>query len=83
MLDEVQALWGVSDYAIRKAILDGRLRRVRRAGYQPYYPVSSIEACFGPRPNAPVGRPFRKSNLGDRTKGGYPSQPELPLEVAA
>ena len=45
----------VSERAVYKAVAEGRLRRVRRPGYQPYYAYSDVVACFGePRNPGPL-----------------------------
>jgi len=53
MLDEVQAIWEKSDYAVRKAVQAGRLGRVRRPGYQAYYTYSAVKEAFGEPKNLP------------------------------
>jgi hypothetical protein len=51
--DEVCVTWEVSDWAVRKAVAGGELRRVRRRGYQAYYLFSDVVACFGEPKNPP------------------------------
>jgi len=53
MLDEVQAMWEVSVYAVYKAVAEGKLRRVRRPGYQPYYAFSDVRAWLQREPKNP------------------------------
>lgn len=77
---EVQAMWGISNWTLRRALVDRRLRRVRRDGYQPYYLVSDVVACFGePRNSAPL-RPVKRR---EDAKGGQLTFAELETAAAA
>src|SRR5258708_30673314 len=62
---EVKEMWGLNERSLRTAIVDGRLRRVRRAGYQPYYPYSWVVAAFGAPKNPP---PLGTVSRSERSK---------------
>lgn len=46
---EVLVMWGITNRTLLTALVEGRLRRVRRVGYQPYYLRADVVAAFGPQ----------------------------------
>ena len=55
---EILEAWEVSDRQLRGLVAEGRLRRVRRRGYQPYYPLSAVVEVLGPPLHDPMP-PYR------------------------
>lgn len=53
---EIMEAWKVSDYMVRRLVSEGKLRRVRRPNYQPYYPLSSVVAILGQPIHDPTPR---------------------------
>jgi hypothetical protein len=80
MLDEVRTVWQVSERAVRKAVHERRLIRVRRPGYQPYYPYSAVVNAFGEPKNLP---PLESLLTELAAKGGNQKGFEFDEAVAA
>jgi hypothetical protein len=57
-MSEILDGWELSEWTVRRAVKEGQLRRVRRPGYQPYYPLSSVVAAFG-SPKHPITPRYR------------------------
>jgi hypothetical protein len=56
---EIMEAWEITDWQIRRLVKDGKLRRVRRPNYQPYYPLSQVELILGP-PKTPPTPAYRQ-----------------------
>lgn len=63
---EVMAGWDLTAWEVRRLVIDGKVRRVRRPGYQPYYPLSSVVRALG-EPLHPLTPRYRRSfEFGER-----------------
>jgi hypothetical protein len=77
---EVQYGWELSNRQLRLAVKRRQLQRSRRPGYQPYYSMSAVVACFG-QPKHPPFRPVKQLENDD--KGGYQQRFDLDESRAA
>jgi len=53
---EILDAWEISDNKLRRLVKLGKLRRVRRPNYQPYYPLSAVVEALGQPVNDPTPR---------------------------
>jgi hypothetical protein len=76
---EVQYSWELSNRQLRSAVKRRQLRRSRRPGYQAYYSMSAVVACFG----EPKHPPFRPAKMERTVKGGNQQSFERLIAEAA
>jgi hypothetical protein len=53
---EITEAWEISDWALRKLVREGKLRRARRPNFQPYYTLSAVVAVLGEPIHSPTPR---------------------------
>lgn len=56
--NEILYAWEITNRRLRRLVLSGALRRVRRPGYQPYYAFSAVVAILGQPKRDPMP-PYR------------------------